>query len=164
MSDLRTIGLSSLEFARQATLKLLEGLPEQGFTHQPVAGGNHVLWVLGHLAATDDFFLTRLANRESGLPQQWGALFGMGSTPTSDAAAYPSREEVLQRLAERREALVQWFRSLSDADLARTLPDDFSEFAPDYASLPTRIAWHEGLHAGQISTVRKSLGLKPAFG
>ena len=34
-------------------------------------------------------------------------------------------------------------------------------FAANLGMLMTSIAWHEGLHAGQLTVVRKSLGLAP---
>jgi hypothetical protein len=41
---------------------------------------------------------------------------------------------------------------------------EWQAFAPTMADVPTFAAWHEGYHSGQLSMVRKGLGLPAAFG
>ena len=50
---------SQLEFARNFTESLLEKFktPEE-FTHQVHPNANHALWFAGHIAQTDNFFLS----------------------------------------------------------------------------------------------------------
>ena len=60
-----------------------------------------------------------------------------------------------------------WIPYLDDhraAAIAQPLPDDIKGFAANHATLMTTLAWHEGLHAGQLTIVRKSLGIAPKFG
>lgn len=58
-------GLSVLGFSRRALLGISEDIPASKLTFQPFPGANHALWILGHLAATDDYFLTTLGARKS---------------------------------------------------------------------------------------------------
>ncbi len=44
------------------------------------------------------------------------------------------------------------------------LTDDLQSFAPSHAALIPTIAWHEGMHIGQLTVIRKSLSLDPVFG
>jgi uncharacterized damage-inducible protein DinB len=157
------VGLAALAFARRYTLGLLADLPAERMCHQPFPGANHVLWTLGHLAWSDDFFLNRVGGRSSGLPVGWEKSFGMGSQAVPEAAAYPAVTLVRNALNARREALLNWLRSLSDAQLGSPLPADLARFGPNVAALAATIAWHEGFHAGQIAAVRKSLGLAANF-
>jgi uncharacterized damage-inducible protein DinB len=156
-------GFERLEFARRVTLMLTEEIPDDQLCHQPFGGTNHALWNLGHVAATDNFFMSAVGGLASRHPNSWNALFGPGSQPKPDLSAYPSIAEIRGALAANREALVAWFKSMSDEELRSPLPEELKGFASCRAALPGSIAWHEGFHAGQISVVRKSLGLKPKF-
>jgi hypothetical protein len=48
--------------------------------------------------------------------------------------------------------------------LTSPLPKELETFARSYGGMMCSIAWHEGVHAGQLTVVRKSLGLAPKFG
>ena len=61
-------------------------------------------------------------------------------------------------------ALVDWFKSLSDEQLAAPLPEGMEMFGANHATLAATMAWHEGVHDGQLIEVRRSLGLPRAFG
>lgn len=163
-SKLLDNGLAVMEFARNNTLAFLEDVPEEKWGHQPAPNANHAMWIIGHLAVTDDYFLTNLAGRDSKLPADWSGLFGMGSQPQGDLSAYPSPSDVRDQLRPRREELFSWFKSLSEEKLIEPLTDDWKQFAPNYIGLASSLAWHEGLHAGQLTVVRKSLGIAPKFG
>ena len=52
---------------------------------------------------------------------------------------------------------------MSDAQLRSPLPEGFTGFATSFAALMSSLAWHEGLHTGQLTVVRKSLGLEPLY-
>jgi uncharacterized damage-inducible protein DinB len=157
-------GKAALDLARRSTLKLIEDIPPDKLCHRPVPGANHVLWVLGHLASSDNFFATTLGDREPVIDKQWDELFGMGSKPTEDPRDYPSLDEVKAGLQRAREAMVESFRSMGEQKLQSPTPDDWRNFAPTYAAVMASIAFHEGFHAGQLSAVRRSLGLPSALG
>jgi len=156
-------GLAALKFARDATLGFLEDIPRDKVCHQLTAGGNHALWITAHIALTDDDMLSGVGGRKRRCPADWTKLFGMGSKPVGDLGAYPSYDEIKQALHERREELAAWFKSLSDAQASAPLPKDFEFFAPNQAALASSIAWHEGLHAGQLTMIRRDLGIAPKF-
>jgi hypothetical protein len=54
--------------------------------------------------------------------------------------------------------------SLSDEDFSRPTPEGAPEFLPDVGSVFEMAVWHEGLHSGQLSVVRRILGHKPLAG
>lgn len=157
-------GLRVMEFSRKNLLGLAEDIPADKLCQAPSPGANHTLWVLGHMAWTDDFFAAQLGKQPSTMTEEWTKLFGMGSSPTNDAKAYPSLAQVKDALANARQRLTDWFKSLDDKALMAPLPSDFANFAPNVAGLMPSIAWHEGLHTGQVSACRRSLGLKPKMG
>ncbi len=156
-------GLAALSFVRKLLDDMLDTLDDEQMMHQPVAEANHALWIAGHLAVCDDMMRTMLGGGDSVTPEAWADMFRDGTQPQSDAGAYPPVTDLRKALNDARRALLDWFSSMDDAALAGPLPDEWREFAPDYASLMASIAAHEAMHVGQLTVNRKSLGMKPVM-
>ena len=133
----------------------------QEWVHQVDPSANHALWFAGHMGTVDNFFLSVVAPDQVKEMGKNNELFGMGSKPTSNPEDYPSPEEVLSTMRERRETLLQVLDGFTDEDLAKSTPQGTPEMWPDYVSLFETAVWHESLHAGQVSIARKSLGNEP---
>lgn len=161
LSPSRVVLANLLEHARGATLGFLEEIPQTKYCWQPYRGANHVMWVLGHLAVTDRFAVEQLGRTGPDVPEGYQTLFGRGSTPVEDISVYPSIPLVFAVLEKQRESLLASISAMSDADLARPLSEDIRWYAVDGLALLFKLCWHEGMHAGQITAVRKSLGLGP---
>jgi hypothetical protein len=148
--------------ARQMSEKLLADFqsPEQ-WTHQVGPTCNHALWFVGHMAQTDNFFISVIAPEKMKVIEGLREKFGMGSQPTNRPEDYPPPAQVLATMRERREALLGILDGLSDEDLATKTPPGSPDFLPDLASVFETAVWHEGLHSGQLSLIRRSLGYKP---
>lgn len=157
-------GIATLKFSRGATIKLLESIPPDARVLCPVKGANHATWIAGHIALTDNYFFKTVGGQPGALPESWESLFGMGSKCESSSDAYPAWDEIIAAMHERRTTLIDWFGAMSADELAEPLTDDLQEFAPNRAALMPAIAWHEGFHAGQLTAVRRSLGMESMFG
>lgn len=153
-----------LEAARNYSRTLLADFrtPEE-WTRQVHAQANHALWFAGHMAVSDNFFLSNIAPERNRRRPEFEKAFGTGSQPTSNPADYPSPEEVLAYMDERRAAFLEVLESLSDADLERPLPKGTPNFLADVGSVFETAVWHEGLHSGQLSVCRRALGHRPVF-
>ncbi len=154
-----------LNSTREFSEKLLADFrtPEQ-WTHQVHPTCNHALWFVGHMASVDNFAISVLAPDKAGEPAEFRELFGMGSQPTDDPTKYPSPETMLHHMRDRRATLLDVVGQLSEADLERPMPKGAPAFLSDFASLLEMMSWHEGIHAGQLTVVRRALGHKPIFG
>lgn len=131
------------------------------WTYQAHPACNHALWFAGHMATSDNFFLSLVAPEKATDLPDFQAKFGMGSQPTNDPAVYPSPEAVQQTMRDRRQALLAALDRMSDEDLARSTPAGAPDFLPDIASVFELAVWHEGQHRGQLSVARRALGHKP---
>jgi uncharacterized damage-inducible protein DinB len=147
---------------RQMSERLLADFrtPQQ-WTFQVHPACNHALWFAGHMATSDNFFLSLVAPDRSRPIPEFQAQFGMGSQPTSDPGAYPPAEAVLTTMRERRAALLDALEGMSDEDLARKTPAGAPDFLPDVGSVFELAIWHEGQHRGQLSVARRALGFPP---
>jgi hypothetical protein len=157
-------GVFRLDFSRRVTLSVLADIPHDQWCLQTVPGANHTLWTAGHLVTVDDMFLTHVGRQPSHCPEGWRELFGTGSRPAPDLAAYPAPAEVERQLAEIRERFLSWFRSLSEEELLAPVPEGFGRYARNVAEVAPSVAWHEAWHVGQLNLVRRSLGLGLKFG
>src|SRR5688500_6492965 len=147
---------------RQNSERLLSDFktPEQ-WTYQVHPACNHALWFAGHMATSDNFFLSLVAPDKVRKLPEFQAKFGMGSQPTNDPAAYPGPDAVLEIMRERRRTLLEVLNGLNEDDLGRKTPAGSPEFLPDVGSVFELAIWHEGQHSGQLTVARRALGHKP---
>ena len=145
---------------------LLADLEEGDLVAAPtVKGGNHPLWVIGHLTVSEASIVSgMIKGEEPQLSAEWGSLFGMGSQPVSDASQYPTKTELLEALETVRAQTLDLLARLADADL-----DKPSATAPNQELFGTvgrclaTLLNHQTFHVGQIADARRALGRKPAF-
>lgn len=148
--------------ARKASEQLLADFKTpQEWTYQVHPACNHALWFAGHMATSDNFFLSLIAPEKKKEMPEFQTQFGMGSQPTNDPAVYPNPDSVLATMRERRGVLLSTLESMTDDDLAQKTPDGAPDFLPDVGSVFEVAIWHEGRHSGQLSVARRALGHKP---
>lgn len=163
--DLKQRLQRQLASARQMTEKLLSSLKSPAeWTHQVHPRANHPLWIMGHLAGTDNFLLTLMDPSQGRTLENYQQCFGIGSQPTSDITHYPPLEEVREYFHERRATLLAALDATTEAGLADPLPEGTPEFLSDRGSAFEMAVWHEGMHSGQLSVARRSLGYEPLSG
>lgn len=155
--------LKNMEFARGCTRNLLKDWPDDKATFQPAPTANHVLWTLGHLATTDEWLHGMITDHKSQLPETYSKLFGYQSQVQPSAKAYPPFVEVKKYFESVREALLKAANAASESDLTKPLGEKGGGFALDGIDALDKSSWHEGWHAGQLSVIRRALGLKPTF-
>jgi uncharacterized damage-inducible protein DinB len=154
--------LATLDFTQTQLQNIFAAIPDEHFLHQPFPGANHALWTMGHLATVDRFFLKTFADADPALFERHKAAFFAKSSPSPNAADYPSINEVRAYFQESRKAFRDWIESLDEGRLTAPLsPELQKRFAPTLASVLSRLAWHEGMHYGQLTVLRKGLGLSP---
>ena len=164
MSPLLETGLEALQFARGVTLAFAESLSDDQFFERACDGGNHAAFIIGHIASTDDFVLAELTGSPPTMPESLLKLVGGGAPVSDDRDVYPSRGELMAMLADRREASVSYFKSFDDEGLLAPIEGKIAQFGKNRAVLMATTAWHEGMHAGQITVARKRLGMAPVLG
>jgi hypothetical protein len=153
-----------MEKTREMSEKMLAAFESpEDWCRQVVPGTNHALWFAGHMALTDNYFISRVAPGSEKQFEGWDKFFGMGSKPTNDPDDYPPVAEVLDVMRERRRALIELLQGRSDAELAAPPAAGASDFVPDLASIYEVAPWHEAIHLGQVTVVRRALGNRPLF-
>ncbi|MEC7564407.1 MAG: DinB family protein [Planctomycetota bacterium] len=149
---------------RGFTDRLLEDFTQPGdWVYQMNENGNHALWFVGHMGVTDNFMISLIDAEKTSIPSGYAELFGIGSQPTGDLQSYPGVDMIRGFMQQRRETLLAILTDLGDDQLTHPTPEGSPEFIPDYASVFETAIWHEGLHCGQITMLRRNLGFDPVI-
>jgi hypothetical protein len=153
--------LALFDFAAGATAKYASPFTQANATAQPTPTSNHALWNLGHLAISNLWMASLIDGKPTGISDDQERLFGMQSTPSPDASAYPPFEDVKALYTRSGERLRAALRALTPAELLASCEGDPQTFCTDKLDAVLKAAWHEAWHLGQIAELRKALGLVP---
>lgn len=154
--------LEYLDFAHGMIVKA-STWPDDKATAQAAGQPNHCLWTLGHLAETYEWASNLFDGKPRTLPEGYAKLFGMGSQPTGDATAYPPIAEVRAAFDRAYARLVTATKAMTPAQLDESLKEATQGFASTKKDMVYKMAWHDGWHLGQLTTLRKFLGLPGLF-
>jgi uncharacterized damage-inducible protein DinB len=166
--ELRDHARHLLQFSRKFTEGLLCSFktPED-WVFQIHPKVNHAMWITGHLGLVDNSFICRFRSDRGQKPEGWDRMFGFGSQPQPAAAAYPSAEEVLAYFRERRQALLAVLDEMSLEELQAPAPPAGERSpiagAPSIGHGFIFVAYHEGLHSGQLTVAHRALGHAPVI-
>jgi hypothetical protein len=133
---------------------------------QPTSrGGNHPLWTLGHLAVVEGS-IPQILFGEPNPVEQWKALFGQGTRPTTDAKTYPPFDEVFSTYRRLRAKNLAQLEQIGEAGLdsaPAAIPPGFENemFTKGHTLLV--MALHEMFHVGQLADARRASGREPRF-
>ena len=166
--DLKAHATSSLNLARRLTTSMLSDfntLNDWVFQAHPQA--NHALWIVGHLGLADNAFISKFRPRLGHEPKGWKKIFWFGSQPIDDPKKYPPIDEVLEYFDDRRTVLLQVLADLTKEELSEPAPPAEAQSpiagAPNIGQVFFFIAYHEGMHSGQLSIARRGLGYSPLY-
>ena len=129
-------------------------------------GGNHAMWIAGHLAVVEGR-LHQMLNGGRNPLHEWKPLFDWGSEPVDDPSAYPPFEEVLGKFKELRARTHAYLDEFGEEGLDRptkTQPPGFAAFGFATAGGAIMIiAGHAIGHMGGLTVVRAASGKERLF-
>lgn len=142
----------------------LADMKDAPFTRPGSWGGNHPMWIAGHLAVVEGRLHKMLFNEPNPV-EHWKPLFDWGTTPTDDAANYPSYDEVLKTFSDLRGKTMAYLASVDEAALAAPVKVPMPDMPGPQTVGGTilLIAAHQCLHAGEAAVTRRAAGKSPFF-
>src|SRR5262249_8800263 len=140
-------------------LALIEDMKELPFTYPTPKGGNHPLWVLGHLAWLEGNVIQQVMLGRPNPVAHWKGLFGIGSEPLAEASCYPSFDEVQKAFQGIHAETLKLLDTLTDDDLDRpsqACPPEFKGFLGTYAQCFMVTIFNTMHHRGQVADARRA--------
>jgi uncharacterized damage-inducible protein DinB len=156
---------NALQLADQSTLSLIEDMRDAPLTQPTSRGGNHPLWVLGHITLTEGN-IPQVILGEPNPVAHWAPLFAPGTEPKADASAYPPFEEILRTYRDLRSRNLRLLEQLGEEGLDRKTaapPKGMEHVLGTVGAAFLVIAMHQMNHRGQIADCRRAAGRKPVF-
>lgn len=156
---------NALEFTDRFVNPMIDDLRDIALIQPTQRGGNHALWIMGHLASSEAAMRSMVTGSPNPL-EDWQAAFGPGTQPVADGSAYPSFDEVVRRFRESRAATMQLLESMSDADLDKKpkgIDHDMEHLFKTNADVLMLVLIHQQFHFGQLADVRRAAGRAPIF-
>jgi uncharacterized damage-inducible protein DinB len=156
---------TALHVADQGFTQLAEDMRDAALTRPTPRGGNHPLWVLGHVTLVEASVSHILFGEPSPLAH-WAPLFAPGTEPKDDAGAYPGFDELLRTYRDHRARNLKILDGLSEADLDRPTkapPQGLERVLSTFGKTLIVVALHQMTHRGQLADARRAAGRKPLF-
>jgi hypothetical protein len=156
----------ALQLSERASLMLLEDMKDAPLAFPTSKGGNHPLWIVGHLTYSEGMLCWQFARGEKNPVAEWKELFDAGTQPLADAAKYPPYEAVIQKFKEIRKQTMAYLETLTEEDLdkpAKGVPKPFETFFSTVRQCFLMAAMHPMNHRGQVADARRAAGRKPLF-
>ena len=153
----------ALQMTGEATPALVKDMRDAPLTQPTSRGGNHPLWVLGHLAWVEGS-IPGVLSGEPNPVEHWAPLFASGTKPTADPKAYPPFEEVLATYRDLRAKTLQRLEETGEAGLDHVppnVPPGFEDAMKTVGRAFLLIALHNMVHYGQIADARRVAGREP---
>ena len=153
----------SLESSKGWAMGLIADMQDAPLQQPTSKGGNHPLWVIGHLARGEsDLLDCFIHGRENRFPEL-ESKFAMKTTPTTNANDYPSMEELMAKFEEIRAATLAYVDTLTEADLDKPskAPEEFGDFFGTIGKCLSAMCTHVSFHAGQVADARRAAGRGP---
>lgn len=127
---------------------------------RPAPHSTHVLWIVGHLAATRGLLVRMLGGD---LDMKLNPLFGGGS-PLQGDDAFPPSSAVVDLWREVCVRVDHAVKTVSLGDLQRPSPEGVPAFNGRISGALAASVFHEAYHVGQLGYLMRWLGHPPLLG
>jgi hypothetical protein len=143
---------------RKVTLNEMAGMSEEDADRIPSGFNNNIRWNLGHIYNAAGGLLAGFTGENTAVPSNYPKLFDRGTKPADWQGDVPSLSELQKGLEGQVEQLEFLFeKRLNDALVH---PCDFGMVQlTTIGELLDFIFFHEGLHAGVIKGLKRTMGL-----
>jgi uncharacterized damage-inducible protein DinB len=156
-----------MDFIRMRTLAFLDATTEEQADQMPEGFRNSIRWNLGHILLSQENLLYSFAgeNERKGIPAHYNELFGFNTSPSTweeNGLTPPSLKELRDLLEDQPNRVKKVFASRLDEQGEK--PFDLGTVS--FTTLGEVLSfanWHEGLHQGTITSIKRVQGVENLF-
>ncbi|XRG78055.1 DinB family protein [Rossellomorea sp. GAMAL-10_SWC] len=146
-----------LRFTRVYTLKVLGSVSKEAVDVIPAGFNNNILWNAGHVLGAYEQLLYANTGDAGKLPKEFIEFFKGGTKPGDWQAEPPSYEEIVTLLEKQVEQVISTYEGRLDEIISKEMKLGSFEIKTVRDMISFNI-FHEGLHAGLINGLKRSLG------
>ncbi|WP_108668763.1 DinB family protein [Peribacillus acanthi] len=143
-----------LQFVRGNTINSVKGLDQNTVGYQPEGFNNHIHWNYGHILTSTEMLLFKLAGKEYKYENQF-PFFSGGTKPSGWEGTVATVEELTVALQEQEQRIIDTFKDSLDQSLANPIQLGGRLPLESVRDALTFCIYHEGLHQGTISSLKK---------
>lgn len=122
---------------------------------RPVPSANHANWQIGHMLATEVWFVSKIGGKAIELPAGFAERYTKETSKIDDASKFAKKEELLSLFKKARAATIELAKATPAAAFSEKGPMDF---VPTKGSVFNLASMHIAMHLGQIQVLRRKLG------
>ncbi|HIE97324.1 MAG TPA: DinB family protein [Planctomycetes bacterium] len=166
--------MTTIDFIRRGittshmlTMGLIDDMEDAAFQQPTSSGGNHPMWVLGHLAYSESNIVEHMIKGHENPLIDWKSIFGSSSEPTTNADDYPAWADVRAKADEVQKNTLAFVDSLTDADLdnpSKNCPPGREDFMGTVGACLLVLTLHPVMHRGQVADARRMVNRAPILG
>jgi hypothetical protein len=150
--------IEQLKMARMYTMGRLSQVKEDAWDKQPNGFNNTIRWNAGHIYISLEQFVASAVPSYEPLNNEWGAFFGIGTSPVKWEGQAPSKEELLAALQEQLPRAVEALEGQLDLVLPEPIKIGEMLTMGTVDAVIQFSLWHEGVHAGVIHGLNRAIG------
>jgi uncharacterized damage-inducible protein DinB len=140
----------NFEISRSFFLKNVEGMDEKIANIQPEGFKNNILWHVGHVLLTAEYFMFGFPEKSTHLPMNYVELFNRGTSPADWNGEVPTIAELTDQLKDQMARI----KELPEERLQEKLEKQFFDFKT-FGELFNFAVFHETYHLGQIHAMKR---------
>lgn len=158
----------SMTASREMSLMLINDLRDEPVAQPTRNGGNHAIWILGHLAYMESVMIHQMIQGKGSCTlARYKELFDADGDPSTNPDHYPTIDELISSYDQARAETQSYLESCTPESIespALGCPEAWQPHFGTIAQCLDFIAHHPSLHFGQLADIRRSLGRKPILG
>lgn len=152
-----------MRFIRNRTLAALDATTEEMADKVPEGFANNIRWNLGHIYVTQEKLAYSFLQEDPYLPEGYLHFFNAKTSPSTWESTPPSLAELRNLLATQLDRLEETFRGrLAEKGEKPFRLGEHVQF-DTLAEVLSFMNWHEGLHQGTISSLKRAQGIENLF-
>jgi uncharacterized damage-inducible protein DinB len=148
----------NFEISRGFFLKNVEGMDEKVANIQPEGFNNNILWHVGHVLLTAEYFLFGFPEKSTHLPMNYLELFNRGTSPSGWKGEVPTIAELTGQLKDQMARV----KEMPGERLQEKLEKQFFDFNT-FGELFNFSVFHETYHLGQIHAMKRMTEKAPVI-
>ena len=152
--------LRQLEAGKQLFEQFTEDFSEEDAHFQPCEGGTHLVWILLHLATSEDWVVSVVGGKAPALGADLHQAYRGG--PSCRADDKTSKQEAWRIFCESRDRTMEFVDCFDESRYEQDSPQGTSALFPRVVDLINLLAFHPFWHFGQLTVNRRLLN-KPSL-